>query len=258
MRKINKLNAVLAVCLVLTLMVGTFAYFTDRVDYVDASLRTMDENGVNIEPEKDPTVTPDDPSNPDKPGGTDSPENWEDDVTPDDPSDDLTQWWAYLNSRAIKNFNPADRMTLSFKMANKGELDVKMRETFIVTISNTTQKLTFNGNDPKEFKLCTGTKAGAFGGYAADATTGMTFTKISDTKYKVTVADTTIAKGTSAAKSYFLVFDGSCGNGWQGAQVTIDYLAEAMQSNGDWITAATGSLTMGGQDLTVVPAAPAN
>jgi len=154
-------------------------------------------------------------------------------------------------------------MTLNFHMNNEGHLDAKVRETFLITsdeaFTNAAYKAiannaTFNpAAVAPEFELCSSIKAGTFGGFATDGAANMTFTKISDKQYKVTVAESSIAKGTYAAKKYYLVFDAMSDNTFQGAKVTIDYMAEAMQANGDWVTAATATWTPSGDKA--VPAA---
>jgi len=267
MRKLHKLTALLALCLVFSVVIGTFAYFSDRVE-TNASISVVggDHDGdgtkdpvVDIEPDIDPDAEPDDPNKPDP----DDPNNPYVDPTPNDPDDDLTNWWAYLNSIAKVNFNPGDKMTLNFYMRNEGHLDAKIRETFIVTsevaftdaaFKAVAKNSVFNpANTAPEFELCSAVKAGPFGGFATDAFSGMTFTKLNDKQYKVTIAESAIAKDSFAAKKYYLVFDAYSDNIFQGAKVTIDYLAEAMQANGDWVTAATATWTPSGEKA--VPAA---
>ena len=267
MRKIHKLTALLALCLVFSVVIGTFAYFSDRVA-VNAAVSVVggdndgdgkDDPAVDIEPAIDPNADPDDPNKPDP----DDPDHPYVDPTPNNPDDDLTNWWAYLNSIANVNFNPGDKMTLNFYMRNEGHLDAKIRETFIITsdiaftdaaYTAASRNTVFNPTTcDLEFELCSSVKAGPFGGFASDAVSGMTFTKLNDKQYKVTIQESSIAKASSAAKQYYLVFDAYSGNDFQGAKVTIDYLAEAMQANGDWVTAATGTWGPSGENA--VPAA---
>jgi len=248
----NKATAILAVFLVLCLMIGSLAFFTDRIS-TTANMSTVD-NALDIIPEKDPTVDPDDPTNPNKPGGNVDPDDYED-PTPNDPDDDLTNWWAYLNSKAMKNFNPGDKMTLNFKMSNKGNLGVDMRETFVIT-----SNVDMTANDP-EFCLFTDVSQNADTKEWTGTQVAGTMTKISNKEYKFVIAESNIAAGASADKDYYVVFAGESGNKFQGATCTVDYLAEAMQEDGNWATAATATLTLGGSNTVydVVPAAlPAN
>ena len=236
---INKLTMILVVALAVCVLVGALAYFTDIVQQ-DASITTLD-HAVDIEPEPDPSVDPDDPTKPD-------PEDYED-PTPNDPTDDLTNWWAYLNSKAMVNYNPGDKMTLDFILENTGALDVKVRETFVITSS-----VPMTDGAP-EFRLYTAVGKNAFGSWMGTAEVGVTMTKISDTQYKYTIAESSLAAGANTAKDYYIVFAGSADNDFQAAVCTVDYLAEAMQADGDWVTAATGSVQLGGANYAAVPAA---
>lgn len=93
--------------------------------------------------------------------------------------------------------------------------------------------------------------------------------KIDSTHYKYTITSYSLngsaetvtgVTATSMDKAYYLVFDKTADNGFQGATCTVDYLVEAKQhsdgGDADWTTAATGSLTLGGQTVKAVPAAP--
>lgn len=247
MRKIkSKLSLCLALLLVVSCVAGSLAYFSDRVT-AQAQVSTMDD-AISITPEEDPTIDPDDPDK--DPSDPDDPYV---DPTPDIPDDDLANWWAYLNSIAINNFNPGDKMSLGYKLVNDGKLDVKIRETFVITSS---EEMTFNSNGMGEqFALCTGTAAFQYGGVEASTFTGMTFTKLSDTQYKVTIDGSELAQGASASKAYFLVFAPTADNDFQGATCEINYLVEAMQADGDWATVVTSSLVMNGHSVEAVPAA---
>ena len=233
----NKITRLLALALALCLTIGVLAYFTDRVTG-DANITTV---SVDITPEPDPGADPDDP--------TKDPEDYED-PTPDDPDDDLTNWWAYLNSRAKVNYNPGDKMDLSFILKNSGTIALETRETFIIT---STEPMT---NGAPEFRLYTAVSQNSeTGEWTGTAATGVTMTKISDTQYKFVVSTSKIAEGASSNKSYYVVFAGSADNDFQGATCTVDYVAEAMQEGGDWVVAATATVSMGGASYKVVPAA---
>lgn len=249
MKKIaSKANKTLLLILALSLLVGSFAYFTDRVS-TDASISTV-SNGVDITPLPDPSVDPDDPTKPD-------PEDYED-PTPDNPDDDLTNWWAYLNSRAKVNFNPGDKMTLNYILKNSGTLAVDVRETFIVTSSKPL-------SEPPEFRLFTSFTNDLAGANFGDAVV-VSEERLDSQHYKYVVAPHVLSSDEETIggapiqeeKDYYLVFDALSSNNFQGATCTIDYVVEAKQhtdSAEDWITAATGTLTLNGFDLNVVPSA---
>lgn len=236
MRKIKnmKLTGLLALAMMLVLLVGSLAYFTDRIGK-DASFSTI-SNGVVIDPD------PDDPD-------------------PEDPEKKLSIKWANVNAQALANFNPGDKVDLSYKLANTGELAVDVRETFVITSSKAMK------DGAPQFRLFSN-----FTSDAAGANVGgnvvVTEKKIDATHYMYTIAtyslngsDETISgvSATSVDKAYYVVFDKTAGNDFQGTTCTIDYLVEAKQhsdgGDADWVTAATGNLTLGGQAVKAVPAA---
>lgn len=246
MRNVTKLNKVLAAALALVLLVGTMAYFTDRVTG-QATITTI-ADAVNIEPDPDPNIQPDDPT---KPPFVDP--------TPDNPDNDLTEWWAYLNSKAMANFNPGDKMNLSYILTNEGALGVDIRETFVITSGKE-----MNASDP-EFALFTGVEKDAYGGYAG---TGAV-TKAdgsSATQYKYVIEDTMLSgsdetiDGHTAkqqSKTYYVVFDADAKNAFMGVKCTVDYIVEAKQHGDDgWVTIEKQTIDLtGGGTIEVVPAA---
>lgn len=236
MRKIKnmKISGLLALALVFALLVGSLAYFTDRV----ADDATFSTASVSITPD------PDDPI-PD----------------PDHPENKLTAKWLAVNAEALSNFNPGDKVDLSYKLANTGELAVDVRETFVITSSKAMK------DGAPQFRLFSNVTSDA-----ADANVGgnviVTEKKIDATHYMYTItayslngSDETVSgvTATSVDKAYYLVFDKTADNTFQGATCTIDYLVEAKQhsdgGDADWVTAATGNLTLGGQSVKAVPAA---
>lgn len=240
MRKFNiknmKLSGLLALAMALCLLVGSLAYFTDRVSG-DASFSTV-SNGVDIVPDPD---TPD----PD----------------PDHPENKLSTKWANVNAEALANFNPGDKVDLSYELANVGQLAVDVRETFVITSSKAMK------DGAPQFRLFS-----SFTKDTAGANVGGNVVvkedKIDSTHYKYTITSYSLngsaetvtgVTATSMDKAYYLVFDKTADNGFQGATCTVDYLVEAKQHSddaADWTTAATGSLTLGGQTVKAVPAAP--
>lgn len=233
MRKIKnmKLSGMLALAMAVVLLVGSLAYFTDRIT-TKATISTI---GADI------TTDLDDPTY----------------------KDDLTAKWLAFNAAPKSNFNPGDKVDLSYKLANTGELALDVRETFIITSSKPMSAT-------PEFRLFNGATQDA----DTKAYTGngvvVTETKISDTVYKYTVAsyvlsgseETIGSNAKSVDKTYQLVFDKTAGNAFQGATCTIDYLVEAKQhsdgGDADWVTAVnSGTITLGGQTIPAVPAKPA-
>ena len=251
----KQLTIILVFALILTCAVGSLAYFTDRVQ-AKASVTTMDA-GIVIDPDPNPEhVIPDDPSKP----------PYEEDPDDDDITDDITDLWVYLNSKALANYNPGDRMDLSYILKNEGKLAIDVRETFIITssVAMTDSNL--------QFELFSAIKNGTYGGYQGDGLTApagatVKVEKLSTQKYKYTISSYTLSgsgtgetisgKAKEMKRNYYVVFDEDAGNAFQGASCTIDYVVEVKQHSegaNDWATAATGTLTVGGQNLPVVPA----
>lgn len=247
MRKIKnmKISGLLALALVFVMLVGSLAYLTDRV--TDGASFSTIEGGVIITPDPDPSPDPDDPDP--KP-----------DPNPD--PNKLSTKWANVNAEALANFNPGDKLDLSYTLASTGKLAVDVRETFVITSS---EPLT---NGAPEFRL--------FSSYEKDAAGAndgvnvvVTEKRIDEYHYMYTIAPYTLngtdekvdgISSTSVAKTYYVVFNKLTGNTFQGDTCTVDYLVEAKQHSddaADWTTAATGSLTLGDQSVKAVPAAPA-
>jgi len=220
MRKNMKLTGLMAIVTVMALLIGTLAFFTDRVT-ANAEATTM-SGAVDIVP-----------------------------VNPTDNTKeiDLTTYWGSVagNATAKVNYNPGDRFDLSYDLKNKGELSVKTRETFVITSS-----VAMTDGAP-EFALCTSTSAGTYGGYKASSSLA---TKVSSTVYKYTVENNTpMAPDSVVDKAYFVVFNENAGNNFQGAKCTVNYLVEALQSDGTWATVTTAAFNLGGQTVQAVPAA---
>lgn len=233
MRKIKnmKIAGLLALVMVFVLLVGSLAFFTDRATKNSSFSTTT----VSI------STDPDDPDHPEY-------------------KDDLNAKWLAVNPKVKTNFNPGDKVDLSYKLASTGELAVDVRETFVITSSKAMKD---NAPQFRLFSSITKDAAGATDG----GNVVVTEKKIDATHYMYTItayslngSDETVSgtTATSVDKEYYLVFDKTADNSFQGATCTIDYLVEAKQhSDGanDWTTAATGNLTLGGQAIKAVPAA---
>lgn len=209
MRKNMRLTSVMAIVTVMALLIGSLAFFTDRVA-AKATVTTM-PTAVDIVP-----------------------------VDPDDPTveiDDLSEFWAEGNATVLANYNPADYFDLSYTLKNKGSMPVTVRETIVIT-SNQAM-----ADGTPEFVLCSETAAGTYGGYKA---VGNLATKVSATQYKyVKVSDAPIAAGATVDKDYFVVFSENADNDFQGKTCTVNYLVEALQSDGSWTEIAEATLSNG-------------
>lgn len=241
--------ALLIACLAMVLAFSmVFAYFSDRATGV-ASIKTVD-NAVDIDitkPDDTPEPDPDNPTDPDEPNGYTDP-------TPNDDTDDLTNWWNALNATAVANFNPGDKLCLDAKIINSGSLVIDYRQTIVVTSSEPMDR---TAPEFRLFSNCVREKYGALTGKNVVLSENIS----SDGKKIVyTIAPATLGVNESITPNYDLVFDKSSSNDFQSAKVTVDYLVEARQANEagadqDWTTVATASLSVGGENMSVVPKA---
>lgn len=237
------LSGILVAALAVTMAVGTLAYFSDRAT-TSATMKTV-TNGIEVTPDAGGATTYPDPDSGDPVGPTDP--------------DYLTAKWASINATALANYNPGDKIDLSYTLKNTGDLAIDVRERFVVTSS-----VAMTDSAP-EFRLFTSANADTNGAYTGSGVVG-TEIKKSTTKYTYEVSSYTLSSAsesitgstaTSAAKNYFLVFNKAAENAFQGATVTIEYVVEAKQhssSSSDWTTAATATVTLGGDSYNVVPA----
>lgn len=256
MRKtITKMNKVLALLLVCTLLVGTFAVFVDRVS-TNATVETV-EHGVEIVP-----TVPDpdefEPGDIDDP--TKDPEDYVD-PTPNNPDDDLSNWWAWLNSRALGNFNPGDKLTFNYTLNNTGTLAVDVRETFIVKSDVALTDVDAQTGEGPEFRVFTaytkdhnGANFGVNVVVKEEKIDAYTY-KYSIAPYVVSGSDETVDNiSTVSSKDYYLVFDFFAVNKYQQANCSVTYVVEAKQHtsvDADWVTVATADLTVGGDKVLV-------
>lgn len=220
-----KKKAVLASSLAALMAIGgTFAFFTDRVDtQATATAGTVD-------------LTLD--------------ANWAD----------------------VSNFNPGDMADLSYSIENAGNKSIDVRERLVVHSS-----VAMDTADQAEFEIYKASdvepdsngaykpKAGA-SPVATDAdrivssdSKSITYNIDEYTLNGVGTAAETEAGITEASKdsAYVLVFKGGADNDFQDADVTVDLIAEAKQhrNTGDdtWDVISTETVTVGGQEISVVP-----
>lgn len=241
--------ALLIACLAMILAVSmVFAYFSDRATGA-ASLQTVD-NAVDIDITK-PDVTPEpDPNNPTDP---EPPKDYTD-PTPDDDTDDLTNWWNALNATAVANFNPGDKLCLDAKITNSGSLEIDYRQTIVVTSSQP-----MNRTAP-EFRLFSNCIREGYGALTGKTVVVSESISADGKKIVYTIAPAKLGVNQSITPNFDLVFDKLSSNAFQGAKVNVDYLIEARQANAagadqNWATVATATLSVGGENLTVVPKA---
>ena len=179
----------------------------------------------------------------------------------------LTESWA-----DVSNFNPGDTADFSYRISNDGNKSVDVRETIVLKSS-----VAMDAADQAEFELyhAGDVEQAANGAFVAKdgaepITTGANRVVSTDSKTIKYVVDEYVLNGTGAAAEeevgvtdveketdYVLIFRDDASNAFQGAELTVDLMAEAKQhrnTNDDtWDTVSTESITIGGQDVNAVP-----
>ena len=179
----------------------------------------------------------------------------------------LTEAWA-----DVSNFNPGDTADFSYKIANDGNKSVDVRETIVLKSS-----VAMDAADQAEFELyhADDVEQAANGAYVAKdgaepITTGANRVVSPDAKTIKYVIDEYVLNGTGTAaevedgvtsieneSDYVLVFRDDASNAFQGAELSVELMAEAKQhrnTNDDtWTTVSTDNVTMGGQAVNAVP-----
>jgi len=172
----------------------------------------------------------------------------------------------------VENFNPGDKADLNFEISSVGNKSIDVRETFVVTSS---EAMSDTGQAEFEIYRKADVTQDANGAYkpnpgAQPAATGEDRIVSDDLKtitYELEeyvlngtgdAAETEdSAAGTSKASEYVLVFNHDASNDFQGATVSVDFLAEAKQhrNTGEdtWSQIANESVSMGGETVNAVP-----
>ena len=222
--------------LTLTLAIaGAFAFFTDKVT-TKATLTTS-EKSVDI------TTNPTDPSDPDYDP------DWE---------NNLSAKWEDVNATALANYNPGDKVDLSFALKNTGSQAVDIRETFVITSS---KALTEASPEFRLFQEAIQDAAGAWDGQEV-----VSAELINGNQIKYSIAPYVISSEIEAIdnnpieveKDYNLVFNKAASNAFQAATCKVEYLVEAKQHSADgpaggWTEVETATIQFGGQSINAVP-----
>ena len=179
----------------------------------------------------------------------------------------LTEAWA-----DVSNFNPGDMADFSYEISNDGNKSVDVRETIVLKSS-----VAMDAATQAEFELyrANDVEQAANGAYvpkngAQPITEGVNRVVANDNMSIKYIIDEYVLNGTGAnaevedgvdasthESDYVLVFRDSSSNAFQGAELTVDLLAEAKQhrntDDNTWATVATDSVTMGGAAVDAVP-----
>lgn len=179
----------------------------------------------------------------------------------------LTEDW-----QDIENFNPGDIQNLDYSISNLGNKSIDVREKLVVTSS-----VAMTDGDQAEFEIYNKADVTqqANGSYvpnegAQPVATDADRVFSDDGKTVVYSLAEYVLNGTGTGaetedgisatekeKEYVLVFKGASQNAFQGAEVSVELLAEAKQHRNtnadDWATVATEEMTLGGASTNVVP-----
>ena len=220
----------------LVCIAAAFAYFTDREE-ATATVSAGTDKAVDV------TTDPTDPTDP---GSTPEYEN------------NLSLKWATENAEALANYNPGDKIDLSFTLKNTGIEPVDVRETFFITSG---KALTESSPEFRLFKDAIQDAAGAWDGVDVINTE-----LIDSHTIKYTIAPYALSSETETVgnypvevdKSYHLIFNKAALNLFQGTTCKVEYLMEVKQHFNDgpaggWTTVETATIEFGGQTINVVP-----
>lgn len=224
----TKLTTVIAIATVACLMVGAFAFFTDRVTTNASASTARASDLIDVDP---------DPTNP---------------SAPDDPQDALEAVWTRENpdKDIVK---PGDLVDLSFDLKNIGSSDIDCKETIVLT-----SKVNLDQTNP-EWRLFLDATADEYGAMVGG--TVVSAEQISAKQVKYTLAAFKLSKNETKARNFKLVFDKYATNAFQGDVCTIDYLCEMRQHvdsiavDANWDAVRTDTIRFAGQTTAVVPAA---
>ena len=172
----------------------------------------------------------------------------------------------------VTRFSPGDKLDLGYEIGNTGNKSIDVRERIIVKADvamNTADQAEFeiyqaadvSQNASGQFVPQQGAEPIATGAdrIVSDDQTAITYELAQYTLNGVgTAAEAEDGiNATSNVSDYVLVFKDSSSNKYQGAEITVDLVAEAKQhrNTGDdtWNVITTDSLTVGGGNINVVP-----
>lgn len=234
----KKISLILAVVCVCALVVGSFAYFTDRYE-ASADAKTASIKDII-------QVTPDpDDKDPDK-----------------NPDDKLEHVWEENNKDDKDPFvEPGDDKDLSFDLVNIGKGAIDVKETFILTSSVPLSSSDLE-NGLLEFRLYSATSPDTYGAAVGQGKIAVEEISADRTQVKYSIPAFTLAPNANKAQTYKLVFDRAAGNKFQGATCKVEFLCEMRQTTDGlavdkgWDNIQTSPTTMkwGGEFVMAVPA----
>jgi len=176
---------------------------------------------------------------------------------------ELTESWTADNAVAAENFTPGDKLDLTYKLENEGNLNAKVRETFVLT---TDKPVTDDFEIYKSTDVVEDTTTGLW--VKASSSVNPIEVRRSEaygtgTKITYEVPEHILDKESEEEYKLVILFKADAKNEIKGTNVKLEYIAQAIQEEntgalGDntvWTDAKvmTGSLNIGGTDRAVVP-----
>lgn len=137
---------------------------------------------------------------------------------------------------------PGDEADFSYWVENLGSVDIKTRETYVITVDGVVLE---EVSSPFEV-------SGGIGDLAETDTI-----VYEDGSIKGEFGDSTLGSGLAHGRSINIKFNELAGNEYQDKTITVNLVVEAMQDrntdNSTWAVARTETITINGSDVQVVP-----
>lgn len=173
----------------------------------------------------------------------------------------LSQTWAADNTAVAASYKPGTALKLNYTLSNKGNLEAEVKEMFVISCSEV-----LGEGAARQFDLYKeGTIVVDANGNVTSITGPAMPVEYDNAKKVLTykIADHTIGAGSAADDCYYLVFNQNADNSFQEVDVTVEYMAQALQAENTgadtWAAYANNtnnisqSFTIGGQAMNVVP-----
>lgn len=225
----RRIALLLAVVSVVTLALGSLAYFTDRINVNKEFQAAKVSDIINVTPKDDKKES-------------------------DNPGEDLEKKWEATNEDLTSQglLRPGDGYDLSYNLTNLGDT-IDVRETICLTITDSL------GND-----LAT-TVDGypgwrLFSAYSEDdylaktGTTAVATETITGNQLMYKLDAFVLEEGKTVPRNFYAILNKYAGNEFQGSVCKVEYLVEmrphteSLAANEGWEPFCTAEITFGGSD----------